>query len=72
MKDYVYSGPLSGVSLKGHGDIMLIPGAAVRLPSDNAYTGRLIRKGWLAEASAPEPVTEPVTEPEPETPKRRR
>ena len=47
MKTYKYDGPLSGVSLKEHGDVMLIPGATVTLPEDNEYTGRLIRRGYL-------------------------
>jgi hypothetical protein len=41
MKEYTYSGPLSGVSLKGHGDIMLHPGGTVELPEDHEYTA-----GW--------------------------
>lgn len=49
MKSYIYTGPLSGVSLTGHGDVMLIPGSTVQLPEGNGYTERLIRKGWLHE-----------------------
>jgi len=48
----MYSGPLSGVSLKGHGDIMLHPGAGVKLPEDHPYTRRLLKRGWLAELPA--------------------
>ncbi|GEM_PF-1642260 len=55
MKTYIYSGPLSGVSLKEFGDVMLVPGAAVQLPDGHGYTERLIRKGWLEEVPA-EPV----------------
>lgn len=55
MTTYIYTGPLSGISLKGHGDIMLIPGATVALPDGHTYTQRLGRKGWLR------PVTEPIT-----------
>lgn len=60
MKRYIYTGPLSGVSLKGHGDIMLIPGAAVTMPEEHGYTERLVRKWWLKEvdASAAEVETE--------------
>ncbi len=52
MKKYLYSGPLSGVSLKEGDDIidiMLIPDGVVSMPPDNEYTKRLIRKGWLRE-----------------------
>jgi hypothetical protein len=55
MKSYIYSGPLSGVSLKEFGDVMLVPGATVQLPDGHGYTERLIRKGWLKEVLA-EPV----------------
>ncbi len=48
-KDYKYSGPLSGISSKKFGDVMLIPGGVVSMPPDNEYTKRLIRKGWLQE-----------------------
>ena len=73
MRTYFYTGPLSGVSLKGHGDIMLVPGAVVQMPPDNPYTERLIRKGWLADVLPLAPAeTVSDTEPEPETPKRRK
>ncbi len=52
MKQYTYTGPLSGVSLKGHGDIMLHPGSVVELPEDHPYTSRLIKRGWLEEMPA--------------------
>lgn len=53
MKEYTYSGPLSGVSLKGVGDIMLHPGGTVELPEDHEYTARLVRKGWLKATDTP-------------------
>jgi hypothetical protein len=56
MKEYTYSGPLSGVSLKGHGDIMLHPGGTVELPEDHEYTARLVRKGWLKATDTPPKV----------------
>lgn len=56
MKEYIYSGPLSGVSLKGHGDIMLHPGSKVELPEDHEYTARLVRKGWLVATDTPPKV----------------
>lgn len=52
MKQYTYTGPLSGVSLKGHGDIMLHPGGMVEMPEEHAYTQRLIKRGWLREVPA--------------------
>lgn len=53
MKEYVYSGPLSGVSLKGNGDIMLHPGSTVELPEDHEYTARLVKRGWLKATDTP-------------------
>jgi len=50
---YEYNGPLSGVSLKGHGDVMLAPGATVELPEGHLYTNRLIKRGWLTPAIDP-------------------
>lgn len=61
MTEYIYTGPLSGVSLKGHGDVMLNPGGVVRLPGNHEYTARLIKRGWLAPAQKeqePIPATE--------------
>ncbi|MGE4402847.1 MAG: hypothetical protein AB7F61_14325 [Desulfobulbus sp.] len=52
MKQYTYTGPLSGVSLKGHDDIMLHPGAEVKMPEDHVYTKRLLKRGWLQEVPA--------------------
>lgn len=60
-KLYVYNGPLSGVSLKGHGDTMLHPGTTVELPADHPYTNRLIKRGWLTEVPA---ASTPTTEKE--------
>ena len=68
MKSFVYTGPLSGVSLNGHGDFLLIPNAIVKLPAHHEYTARLIRKGWLEEVKAAEtketekPTDDVVTE----------
>lgn len=72
MKTYNYTGPLSGVSLKEHGDVLLIPGSTVQLPADNGYTQRLIRKGWLQEEQVQVEVqvehnTQPEADPDPET-----
>jgi hypothetical protein len=64
MKEYLYKGPLSGVSLKGVGDVMLHPGAVVNLPEDHDYTRRLIKRGWLTVFSAPaghEPPQPPLS-----------
>lgn len=85
MKSFVYTGPLSGVSLKDAGDVMLIPGAIVQLPAGHEYTARLVRKGWLTEvegqaeaatqpqaADSEEEQQETVTDTEPITDKKRR
>ncbi len=48
---YKYDGPLSGVSLKGHDDVMLMPGMVVELPEGHLYTRRLIKRGWLKEVA---------------------
>ena len=59
MKDYVYSGPPSGVSLKGGEgkpvDVVLIPGATVGMP-DCAYTDRLVKRGMLTPVAEDEQV----------------
>jgi hypothetical protein len=60
MQEYTYSGPLSGVSLTEHGDVMLVPGSVVRLPVDHEYTARLARKGWLQEVAPTDPQAEPI------------
>jgi hypothetical protein len=73
MKTYSYTGPLSGVSLKECGDVLLIPGSTVQLPADNGYTQRLIRKGWLQEEQGQgssgkgQGGLEAGTDPDPET-----
>jgi hypothetical protein len=74
IRDYIYSGPLSGVSLKDHGDVMLHPGCRVSLPDDHEYTARLLRKGWLAEVAeaAEEQAPEPPEDGAPEPRKRRK
>jgi len=61
MKEYIYSGPLSGVSLKRHADAMLHPGATVELPEDHPYTRRLVKRGWLVELP---PASKPKTKKE--------
>ncbi len=79
MKSFIYTGPLSGVSLKDHGDVMLVPGGTVQLPEENYFTARLIRKGWLQEVEIPAQEKEPETvediiehEPAPAPDKKRR
>lgn len=44
---YVYSGPLSGVTLKDGTEVLLHPGAAVELPEDNRYVKTLRARGHL-------------------------
>lgn len=77
MKSFIYTGPLSGVSLKDCGDVMLVPGSTVQLPAENYYTERLARKGWLQEIPAQEIQPETVQntieqEPAPAPDKKRR
>lgn len=52
MKKYSYNGPLSGVSLNGElsenrGEVLLVPGSEVELPSDSPYTRALVARGHL-------------------------
>jgi hypothetical protein len=51
---YVYSGPPSGVTLRGTPprEALLMPGREVVLPEESPYTRRLVAKGLL------EPATE--------------
>lgn len=52
-KTYVYSGPLSAVSLPADTDhpegrqLMLHPGGQVQLPADNTYVQALVARGHL-------------------------
>jgi hypothetical protein len=46
-RNYIYSGPLSGVTLAGGREIMLRPGKSVVMPDDSPYTQRLQARGFL-------------------------
>lgn len=55
MKTYIYSGPVSGVTLNtpdGPLEVMLHPGKPVHLPEDNEYVRTLIAKKRLSEVPA--------------------
>ena len=60
-KVYVYTGPLSGVSLRGGKEVMLHPGNEVTLPDDNEFVKTLVAMGRLKEAASasPAPVNRP-------------
>jgi len=60
MTPYVYSGPVSSVSLRVGArivDVQLHPGKPVGLPADHPYTQALIAQKRLTPI-APEPVSE--------------
>ncbi len=66
-KLYVYSGPLSGVSLRGGKEVMLHPGTEVVLPEDNEFVKTLVAMGRLKEkggAPAPAPFEKPLVKKE--------
>lgn len=67
MPEYIYSGPLSGLTLRGAEgrriDVALTPGATVDLPADNLAVAALVHRGHLTEVSPPSP--EPPVKPEP-------
>lgn len=44
---YRYTGPLTGVTLRGGREVMLCPGAVLELPSRHPYVARLIARGLL-------------------------
>ncbi|MDA8449836.1 hypothetical protein M4R23_09080 [Acidovorax sp. GBBC 3332] len=49
---HLYSGPLSGVTLAGGQETMLVPGGTVHLPAGHEYTRTLIARGHLTPAAA--------------------
>ena len=52
---YIYTGPISSVTLPGNRDVMLHPGRPVTLPAENPYVATLVARGHLAEAARPQP-----------------
>ena len=48
LTSFTYSGPLSGVTLDNGQEVLLMPGAEVRLPPDHEYTRTLIARKHLA------------------------
>ena len=49
MKRYLYTGPLSGVTLSDGTEVMLFPGKEVSFPEGNKYAKTLIAQGYLEE-----------------------
>jgi hypothetical protein len=50
MTEYLYRGPLAGITLSDGTEVILYPGRQVTLPSENAYTNTLIQLGYLQPA----------------------
>lgn len=68
MTPYTYSGPLSGVTLAGGQEVLLLPGATVHLPADHDYTRTLLARQHLAPVMpAPKPARAPKAVPTPST-----
>ncbi|AOJ71034.1 MULTISPECIES: hypothetical protein [Burkholderia] len=67
---YLYSGPISGVSLQDGTEIreaMLHPGAPVELPEQHEYTKTLLALGHLRPVAAhDEPARERVADDQPQ------
>lgn len=62
MAEYIYSGPLSGLTLRGADgariDVVLTPGGAtVVLPADNPAVAALVHRGHLTEVLPPVPAS---------------
>ena len=54
MKDYTFIGTsVITASLRGHGDIILVPGNNVALPEENSYISSLEKQGLLIEVQKP-------------------
>ncbi|QEL57068.1 hypothetical protein [Chromobacterium paludis] len=45
---YLYSGPISGVTLADGQEIMLFPGHEVEMPENHNYTRTLVALGYLS------------------------
>ncbi|OVE46139.1 hypothetical protein [Chromobacterium violaceum] len=48
---YLYSGPISGVTLGDGQEIMLFPGKEVEMPEEHSYTRTLVALGYLSAQS---------------------
>jgi len=59
-KTYLYSGPLSGVTLDSGEEVMLHPGKEVPLPEDNPYVQSLVAQRLLTETKTEVPPGPPV------------
>lgn len=62
---YLYSGPLSGVTLDDGREVMLHPGTVVALPAENPYVRTLVAKELLTEEKT-QPAPLPASLPAPE------
>jgi hypothetical protein len=47
MTEYLYRGPLTGITLSDGTETILYPGAPISLPAENPYTKTLIQLGYL-------------------------
>ncbi|AXE34010.1 hypothetical protein [Chromobacterium phragmitis] len=57
---YLYSGPVSGVSLSDGQEVMLFPGNVVELPENHEYTQTLLALQYLAPAQEPAAPAKPA------------
>lgn len=59
-KTYLYSGPLSGVTLDNGEEVMLHPGKEVTLPEENPYVQSLVAQRLFMETTTEVPPGPPV------------
>lgn len=60
MKTYVYTGPVTTMTLKGGRELQLVPGQ-VELDENDPRTSSLFRRGYLVEPPAPAPAKAPAS-----------
>lgn len=60
---YIYTGPLTAMTLPGGREVILSPGCAVDLPEDNPAIATLVAMGRLAPQPAPAPAPAPAQKP---------
>lgn len=54
MSRFVYTGPPTGVTLKGK-EVLLFPGQPVELPEENSFVQNLLAQGRLSPVATEEP-----------------
>lgn len=62
MKRYLYSGPVSGATLRDGRSVRLLPGRELELPSHDPYVATLVARGHLRpvqQTGAPDPQPAP-------------